>query len=183
MTKNPIYVFTLDDMPKLYFGTMDDIDGLIRSVRKGIIPCPPMREAIKVLDIQTSHKGVSQVLNDRSWFYKNDHGQVLDLHADRVEIQQIAIRYDGYFHRCMKAKFINLSVTAEFTSEKQIPVDCLSGNPLTFITDFSDKDNRIIESRFFVSEDSYNKVGEARERMAEQHISFDSLMEDIFGEN
>ncbi len=42
--------------------------------------------------------------------------------------------------------------------------------------------NRIIESRFFVSEDNYDTYKDAQEHMDEKYISFDCLMEDVFGD-
>lgn len=83
----------------------------------------------------------------------------------------------------MRARFTNLSVETHYSSQEHHPIDVIMGQPCAFITDFEDKNNRIIQSRFFVSEDSYNTLKEARERMAEQYLSFDSLMDDIFGEN
>lgn len=164
---------------KPYFGSIDDIADYIDMYRKTE---QHLRDKIKISDFVYYHKGVARVLTDRSWLFKNGNS-TYDIHADRIELQQIAVRYDGYYHRCMKAKFCNLTVEEEYNTEKYIPVNVLSGNPSAFITNFSDESNRIIESRFFVSEDSYDTLREAKEHMAEQYISFDSLMEDIFGEN
>ena len=62
------------------------------------------------------------------------------------------------------------------------PIGKFWGHPNIFKTDWRDKNNRIIESRFFVSEDTYDTYKKAQEHMAEQYISFDCLMEDVFGD-
>ena len=167
------------DSNKPYFGTMDDLCSYIDMHRKEELK----PGQIKVVDITCCNKGVSQTLSDKYWIYRTIDGMYYDLHADKVEVTQVAVKYDGYYHRCMRARFTNLSVETHYSSQEHHLIDVIMGQPYAFITDFEDENNRIIQSRFFVSEDSYNTLKEARERMAEQYLSFDSLMEDIFGEN
>lgn len=190
MKNQSFYMLTLDDYAspaqgarKPYFGTMDDIDAFMKAIRKTCIGSDRILHKVKVKDIASYHKGISQTLSDRSWLYKSSQGNIYELHADKIEIEQISIKYDGYYQRCMKVRFTNLAVEEPYTTERYIPVDLLLGHPQVFKIDFGSKANRIIESRFFVSEDSYNTLKESKERMAEQYLSFDSLMDDIFGDN
>lgn len=173
--KQQLCVLNLDsEEQKPYFGTMDDIASFTKAEGQ---------DKIKVIGFVPCHKGVVQILTDRYWLYRTAQGVIYDLHADKIELTQVAVKYDGYFHRCMKARFTNLSIETHYSSQEHHPIDVIEGQPCAFISDFEDKDHRIIESRFYVSEDSYNTLKEARERMGEQYISFDSLMDDIFGDN
>lgn len=210
MDKPQYYALTLDDYAmvsfcsgsKFYYGTMDDIIPFMEAIEKDDDK-PDMVAAFKdfvlghtdakhvvaysktqLLHPVVFHKGVQQIYTNRSWTHKNIYGWPYEMHADRIEVEQAIITYEGKYHRCIKAKFTNLAYEDDLAQEENVytPIAKFWGHPKVFKTDWRDKNNRIIESRFFVSEDNYDTYKEAQEHMDEKYISFDCLMEDVFGD-
>lgn len=209
MKKPQYYALTLDDYAlvsfcsgsKFYYGTLDDIIPFMEIIEKENEK-PDMIAAFKdfilgkadathsvaynqtqLLTPVVFHKGVEQVYINKSWIHKNIYGWPYEMHADRIEVEQAIITHEGKYHRCIKAKFINLAYEGELADDNvYTPIAKFWGHPNVYKTDWRNENNRIIESRFFVSEDDYDTFKDAQEHMDEKYISFDCLMEDVFGD-
>ena len=210
MDKPQYYALTLDDyatvsfcsFSKFYYGTLDDIipfmemmekenekPDMIAAFKDFILGNKEVTHAVaynqqKLLTPVVFHQGVKQTYTDRSWTHKNIYGWPYEMHADRIEVEQAIITHEGKYHRCIKAKFINLAYENDLAEEDGVytPIGKFWGHPNVFKKDWRDEKNRIIESRFFVSEDNYDTYKDAQEHMDEKYISFDCLMEDVFGD-
>lgn len=123
------------------------------------------------------------ILNDYAWEHLNIYGFPYYMHADKIEIEQAIIRYENEFIRCAKMKFINLSYKDEYSkSGKEFLTGHFLGHPQVYKVDKQNRKNIIIEGRFFVQEDKYKTLKEAKEHLSIDDLNFKPFMDDIFGD-
>lgn len=122
-------------------------------------------------------------LIDYEWEHLNIYGFPYYMHADGIEIDQAIIRYENEFLRCAKMKFINLSYKDEYSkSGKEFLTGHFLGHPQVYKVNKRNRKNIIIEGRFFVKEEAYTTLKEAREHLSEKDLKFRPFMDDVFGD-
>lgn len=203
--KEPIYALALDDyatvsfcsFSKNYYGTVDEISEFISSLENNERIKVALEEyksgnknaehivaykSTKLLTPVISHSSHIYVFEDEKWTHENIYGYPYEMHADRIEAQQIIINHNNNFLRCIKATFFNLSYQDLIRKDKLVPIKKFWGFPNLYKTNFINKDKCIIESRFFVVEETYASYKEASDSLDIERITFKSLMDDIFGD-
>lgn len=129
------------------------------------------------------HQENSLTLTDYSWEHLNIYGFPYNMHADKIEIEQAIIRHENEYLRCARMKFYNLSYENEFSkSGKELLTGFFLGHPQVYKVDKRNRKNIIIEGRFFVKEETYKTLKEAREHQSENNLNFRPFMDDVFGD-
>lgn len=122
-------------------------------------------------------------LTDYEWEHHNIYGFPYYMHADKIEIEQAIIRHENEYLRCARMKFYNLSYENEFSkSGKECLTGFFLGHPQVYKVNKRNRKNIIIEGRFFVKEEAYTTLKEAREHLSEKDLKFRPFMDDVFGD-
>lgn len=203
--KEQFYALLLDDyatvsfcsFAKGYYGTIDDISEFLLGLdgnesskvafeefKKGNINAEHVvaYNNMKFLTPVIVHSKHDYVFEDKHWTHNNIYGCPYEMHAERIEAQQVIIHHENKFLRCIKATFYNLSYEDLIQDDKLVLVKKFWGHPNIYKTDFSNEGKSVIKSRFFVVEESYESYKEAIDSLNIEKITFKSLMDDVFGD-
>ena len=129
------------------------------------------------------HSENTITLTNHSWEHLNIYGFPYEMHADKIEIEQAIIRHKNEYLRCAKMKFTNLSYADEYAKDgKEYLTGHFFGHPQVYKIDKQNRKNIIIEGRFFVKEDAYKTLKEARQHLRVEDIICKPFIDDIFGD-
>lgn len=209
MEKKQYYAIRLDEyamvsfcsFTKNYYGTDDDMMQFAEALEK-YSRLPELVQAFKEYFVGNKevqycaaynsqrlatpvvfHPENSLILTDYAWEHLNIYGFPYYMHADKIEIEQAIIRHENEYLRCARMKFTNLSYKDEYAKGgKEYLTGHFLGHPQVYKVDKRNRKNIIIEGRFFVKEEKYKTLKEAREHLTVEDLNFKPFMDDVFGD-
>lgn len=119
-------------------------------------------------------------LGRRKWEHLNVWQWPYKMRFAGAEVTQIIVKYEGKYHRCIRAKMKNLCY--ESADKKYDRLDKMHwGNDFVLEVKFSGK-SFTIENLLYVGEIVYASYKEAKADFESDNLIFDGICDEIFGE-
>lgn len=122
------------------------------------------------------------VLPEKSWEHMNVWGCPYEMRYASAEIDQIVIKYEGAYHRCVKARLIDLSYKG-ITDEWVKAGGAIWGNACVLKTERLPTGNTAFKNLLYVQEDSSEEKEPLVEKLCQpESVILDRLCDEIFGD-
>ncbi len=120
-------------------------------------------------------------LQEKTWDHQNIWDCPYRMKFDSAEVEQIIVRYEGKYHRCIKAKIIGLCYKG--INGEWAPVDMVFGNGCVLNSVLEPSGKMIFETLLYVQEDdSKDKESLIHKLNDPGEVVFDRICDEVFGD-